>query len=255
MDHRAHGKPAALCHHKELNNDPLQPSPRVMACMVTLPDGTFLILNGALKGVAGFGLASDPNMGALLYNPALPVNQRISKLGSTIVARMYHSEAILVNDGRVLVSGSDPQTFVNGVAVYPEEFRIEVYYPPYLTDGRTQPTYTITHTDWQYGQTYQISVNLFQGSTTDVKVSLIAASSSTHGNSMGNRILFPHVTCTGNDCTITAPPNVNICPPGWYMLFVLDGPTPSHSQWVRIGGDPAALGNWPSEAPFTPPGV
>ena len=195
-------------------------------------------------------------MEALLYNPALPVNQRISKLSSTIVARLYHSEAILLHDGRVLVSGSDPQTYYqNGTAIYPEEFRVEVYYPPYLTDGRIQPTYTITNTDWQYGQAYHITVNLFQGSTTDVKVSLVAASSSTHGNLMGNRILFPQVKCAGNDCTITAPPNVNVSPPGWYMLFVLDGPTPSQSQWVRIGGDPAKLGNWPSEAPFTPPGV
>lgn len=224
--------------------------------MVTLPDGTFLILNGALVGVAGFGLASDPNMQALLYNPALPVSQRISVLNSTIVARMYHSEAILLPDGRVLVSGSDPQTYyANGTAIYPEEFRIEVYYPPYLTDGTTQPTYTITETDWSYGQAYQITVHLFQGSTANMRVSLVAASSSTHGNSMGNRILFPQVTCTGNDCTITAPPNVNVSPAGWYMLFVLDGPTPSQSQWVRIGGDPAGLGNWPSEAPFTPPGV
>lgn len=221
-----------------------------MACMVTLPDGTFLILNGALQGVAGFGLASNPNMEALLYNPSLPVNQRISKLNSTIVARMYHSEAILLSDGRVLVSGSDPQT-----AIYPEEFRLEVYYPPYLTDGRIQPTYTITNTDWQYGQGYLITVNLAQGTTANMKVSLVAASSSTHGNLMGNRILFPQVTCAGNICTVTAPPNVNVCPPGWYMLFVLDGPTPSHSQWVRVGGDPAGLGNWPSEAPFTPPGV
>ena len=189
-------------------------------------------------------------MEALLYNPSLPVNQRISKLNSTIVARMYHSEAILLSDGRVLVSGSDPQT-----AIYPEEFRLEVYYPPYLTDGRIQPTYTITNTDWQYGQGYLITVNLAQGTTANMKVSLVAASSSTHGNLMGNRILFPQVTCAGNICTVTAPPNVNVCPPGWYMLFVLDGPTPSHSQWVRVGGDPAGLGNWPSEAPFTPPGV
>lgn len=227
-----------------------------MACMVTLPDGTFLILNGAQEGVAGFGLASNPNLEALLYNPALPVGQRISQLDTTIVARLYHSEAILLYDGRVLVSGSDPQTYyANGTEVYPEEFRVEVYLPPYLTDGTQQPTYTIEETDWEYGQTYQITVNLFQGSTTDMRVSLVAASSSTHGNLMGNRIIFPQVTCTGNNCAITAPPNVNVSPPSWYMLFVLDGPTPSHSQWVRIGGDPAELGNWPSEAPFTPPGV
>jgi hypothetical protein len=107
--------------------------------MVALPDGTFLILNGALHGVAGFGLAHGPNLGALLYDPDKPVNQRISILNSTIVARLYHSEvrrvcwpakirtlifatqAILLPDGRVLVSGSDPQDKIN-----PEEFRIEV---------------------------------------------------------------------------------------------------------------------------------
>ena len=227
-----------------------------MACMVTLPDGTFLILNGAHAGVAGFGLADDPNLDALLYNPALPAGQRISKLNTTIVARLYHSEAILLYDGRILVSGSDPQTYLpDHSEKYPEEFRVEVYIPPYLTDGRIQPTYTIVDKDWEYGQTYHINVNLFQGSTADMRVSLVAATSSTHGNLMGTRIIFPKVTCNGNDCTIEAPPNVNVSPPGWHMLFVLDGPTPSHSQWIRIGGDPAELGNWPQGAPFHPPGI
>ena len=227
-----------------------------MACMVTLPDGTFLILNGAHSGVAGFGLADDPNLDALLYNPTLPAGQRISKLSSTIVARLYHSEAILLHDGRVLVSGSDPQTYLpDGSEKYPEEFRVEVYIPPYLTDGRTQPTYTIVDKDWEYGQTYHIDVNLFQGSTADMKVSLVAATSSTHGNLMGARIIFPKVTCSGNGCAIEAPPDANVSPPGWHMLFVLDGPTPSHSQWVRIGGDPAELGNWPQGAPFHSPGI
>jgi hypothetical protein len=227
-----------------------------MACAATLPDGTFIIMNGAYTGVAGFGLASDPNLEALLYDPSLPVGQRISKLSSTIVARLYHSEAILLTDGRVLVSGSDPQTYrPDGSAVYPEEFRIEVYYPPYLTDGTTQPTYTITTTDWQYGQTYDINVNLFQGTTSNMRVSLVASVSSTHGNSMGGRVLFPTVSCAGNHCTIQAPPGPNVCPPGWFMLFVLDGPTPSHAQWVRVGGDLAGLGAWPVGGPFVPPGI
>lgn len=69
-----------------------QPTPRVMPCMVPLPDGTFLILNGAVQGVAGFGLANDPNLGALLYDPSMPFNERISILNTTIVARLYHSE-------------------------------------------------------------------------------------------------------------------------------------------------------------------
>ncbi|KIP01604.1 hypothetical protein PHLGIDRAFT_38239 [Phlebiopsis gigantea 11061_1 CR5-6] len=39
------------------------------------------------------------------------------------------------------------------------------------------------------------------------------------------------------------------------MLFVLDGPTPSFSHWVRIGGDPGRLGDWPNFPDFTLPGV
>ncbi|KAF8556655.1 DUF1929-domain-containing protein [Imleria badia] len=228
------------------------PSKRVMPCMVTLPDGTYMILNGAHQGVAGFGLARDPNYNALLYDPTKPVGQRFSILGNTIVARLYHSEATLLPDGRVLVSGSDPET----PGVYPQEFRVEVYIPPYLNQGFKQPTFTIPVTDWKLGGQYTIDVTLFQGGTNTMRVSLIAASSSTHGNVMsGGRILFPTFSCSGTTCTITAPPNAHVCPPGWHQLFVLDGPTPSHSAWVRIGGDPAKLGNWPDYPDFTLPGV
>lgn len=98
-----------------------------MPCMVALPDGTFMIMNGAHQGVAGFGLANDPNLDAVLYDPTLPVGQRMSKLNSTIVPRMYHSEATLLPDGRILVSGSDPQTNnPDGTVKYAEEFRVEV---------------------------------------------------------------------------------------------------------------------------------
>lgn len=226
------------------------PSPRVMPCMVGLPDGTFLILNGALQGVAGFGLATNPNLGALLYDPKMPLNQRISILNTTIVARLYHSEAILLPDGRVLVSGSDPEEPTN-----PEEFRIEVYIPPYLAQGLTQPSFTISSTDWAYGSKHTINVTLRQGTTSTMQVSLIAATSSTHGNTMGSRTLFPEFSCARNTCTITAPPNAFVSPPGWHQLFVLDGPTPSHSAWVRIGGDPAGIGSWPDLPDFTVPGV
>ncbi|KAJ7785161.1 galactose oxidase [Mycena maculata] len=226
------------------------PSPRVMPNLVPLPDGTFLILNGAVQGFAGFGLANDPNLGALLYDPSMPFNQRISILNTTIVARLYHSEAILLPDGRVLVSGSDPES-----PVQPEEFRIEVYIPPYLSQGLTQPSFTITNTDWAYNSQNTIIVTLHQGTTSTMKVSLIAATSSTHGNAMGARTLFPAFSCEGNTCTITAPPNAFVSPPGWHQLFILDGPTPSHSAWVRIGGDPAEIGNWPDFPDFTVPGV
>ena len=203
-----------------------------MSCMAALPDGTFMIMNGAHQGVAGFGLATDPNFQALLYDPSQPIGQRISILNTTTIARLYHSEATLLPDGRVLVSGSDPQDNVN-----PEELRIEVYIPPYLNEGRTQPSFNITETDWEYNGQYTITVQLHYGTTDTMRVSLVAgehsylassvpcpysssltATSSTHGNTMGGRTIFPEFTCSGNQCTITAPPNVFLSPAGWHQV-------------------------------------
>lgn len=67
-----------------------------MPIMAALPDGTILILGGAEQGVAGFGLADDPNLSALLYDPTQPLHQRISILNNTIVARLYHSEVCCI---------------------------------------------------------------------------------------------------------------------------------------------------------------
>jgi hypothetical protein len=139
-----------------------------------------LIVNGAHHGNAGFGLGVDPNLDALLYDPYQPVNHRISILNSTTIPRLYHSESTLLADGRVLISGSDPETnWPNGTARYPQEFRMEVYIPPYLID-RIQPTFDIPVTDWAYGSTYTIN-NIVTHHGGPIRVSLLGAASSTHG--------------------------------------------------------------------------
>ncbi|KAK4034106.1 glyoxal oxidase N-terminus-domain-containing protein [Parachaetomium inaequale] len=226
------------------------PSFRVMSCMAPLPDGTYLIANGALHGVAGFGLGVGPNLNALLYDPAKPLGSRITVAANTTIARMYHSEAITLLDGRVLISGSNPEDGVN-----PEEYRVEVFLPPYLLSGKPRPTFSIANKDWAWGQTdipFTLGAAARNGA---ISVTLLAAVSSTHGNSMGARTLMPKVTCTGTACRVDAPTNANICPPGWYQFFVLDGGVPAVGVYVRIGGDPAKLGNWPQGPDFTTPGI
>jgi len=233
------------------------PSQRVLSCICALPDGTYLILNGAKEGVAGFGLAQDPNYNAVLYDPSKPVNQRMSIMATTIVARLYHSEAILLPDGRVLVSGSNPED-----GVHPEEYRVEVFNPPYALTAAAAPSFTINNKDWTYGGAIPITANIPSGAFGTVKASMMAAVSSTHGNSMGQRTLFLTITCGGAPataaCTLTAPPSAHVAPPGWYQIFVLDNGKPSKSNWIRIGGaiaDAAGLGNWPTTPSFTAPGL
>lgn len=221
-----------------------------MPNMPALPDGTYLIVNGAHQGVAGFGLATDPNLNALLYDPSKPVGSRITVLANTTIARMYHSEAITLLDGRVLISGSDPEDNVN-----PEEYRVEVFSPPYLLQGKPRPTFTLANTDWAYGEA-GISFSLGSAAQNgEITVTLLGAVFSTHGNNMGNRILIPNMSCSGTSCTVDAPPNAHVSPPGWYQFFVLDGGIPAVGVYVRVGGDPAELGNWPDFPDFTVPGV
>lgn len=233
------------------------PSRRVMTCMTTLPDGTFMIMNGAEEGVAGFGLADVSNLNAVLYDSRKPKHQRISILGNTTIPRMYHSEAVLMDDGRVLVTGSDPQddrTDAQGNILHPQEYRYEVYIPPYLASGAPRPAFTLQNNDWTNSAGYQFTVT---AGSANIRVSLLGSEASTHGNSMGARILEPAVDCGSFPvCTVTAPPGPYVAPPGWYRMFVLDNEIPSVATWVRIGGDPGSLGNWPNFPDFQPlPGL
>ena len=214
--------------------------------MTALPDGTYLIVNGATQGFGGFGLAQDPNHNAVLYDPRKPVNTRFTVLANTTIDRLYHSEAVLLDDGRVLITGSDPED-----DRHEQEYRVEVFIPPYLMGNPTQPTITVANKDWGYNKTYTLT-----SSQPVSKVTLLGAGSSTHGNSMGQRTIFPQFSCNGNTCSVTAPPNAYISPPGWFQLFALNSKgVPSSAVWVRIGGDPAGIGNWPNYPGFTPPGV
>ena len=47
----------------------------------------------------------DPNCNAVLHEPTKPVNEHMNVMENTAAARLYHSEAIVHLDGRVMVSG------------------------------------------------------------------------------------------------------------------------------------------------------
>lgn len=185
-----------------------------------------------------------------LYDPSKPFGQRMTAMANTTIARLYHSQAVLLDDGRVLISGSNLEDNKN-----PQGYRNEMFIPPYLTCGKTRPAFTSPDIDWAYGSSHTLSVSSM-GSGGKMRVSAISAVASTHGKSMGQRTFFLATSCNGNSCTIAAPPNANICPPAWLQIFLLDGSgTPSTATWVSIGGDPGQLGNWPNDPTFKVPGM
>ena len=106
----------------------------------------------------------------MLYDPALPIGQRMLELAPTNIARMYHSEAALMLDGSVIVSGSDPQD-----PRYPQEHRHERFSPPYLFTGQFRPAFTLPVKDWAYKSGYQI--NLKGSASANMKIVLIGGES------------------------------------------------------------------------------
>ncbi|KAI8850738.1 hypothetical protein BC829DRAFT_148254 [Chytridium lagenaria] len=128
------------------------PTPRMLADLVHLPDGTILLLNGAKKGMAGWDLGRDPNFSAHLYIPNRPLGQRWHVLNNSTVPRLYHSVAQLLPDGRVMVAGSAPNspTQLDYPKQFNNEYRVEYYHPHYLSSPFVQ---TFSHTLKVHGNT------------------------------------------------------------------------------------------------------
>ena len=54
---------------------------------------------------------------------------------SSGIPRMYHSSALLLSDGTVLISGSNPNMNLTLTGNYPTEFRTQIFTPHYLQWG------------------------------------------------------------------------------------------------------------------------
>ncbi|CAL9030919.1 unnamed protein product [Prunus brigantina] len=225
------------------------PGSRLLSDILILPTGNVLIINGAKRGSGGWNNARNASLQPYLYNPNHKLGKRFSVLKSTKIARMYHSSAILLPDGRVLVGGGNPHesyTFSN--VAYPTELRLQAFAPHYM--GRQYHTYrpinlTINygHGDLsgvRYGGDFNVSFWLGRKPSKVVEFSAYAPPFTTHSISMNQRLLKLRckklVRAEGGlmHAVLEAPPSPNVAPSGYYMLTVVNGGIPSISQWVRF---------------------
>ncbi|KAG0696896.1 putative copper radical oxidase [Suillus ampliporus] len=239
---------------------------RTMGQFIILPDGTFLIVNGGLNGTAGYAqatgqtplfsdmpfdesLASGPVGTPAIYNPNLPSGSRWSNagLGSTNIARLYHSSALLMPDATVMIAGSNPNIDTNLTAYFPTTYTAEIFYPPYFS-ASVRPTFSGAPQTLSYGGSYfdlTVPSTAYSGSANaaaaNTTVVLSRGGFTTHAMNMGQRHLQLNSTYTVNsNGSITlhvaqVPPNPNLLTPGPALMFVVIDGIPSNGTMVIVG--------------------
>lgn len=184
---------------------------------VLLPDGRVVVCGGI--GYLGGHGAGGP---IEIFDPENPDFGWM--LGPSLrYQRLYHSSAILLADGSVLIGG-DPQDF-GGPTPH------ERYYPSYYSLAR--PAITNAPALVSFGASITITT---PSPGTIMRVVLMRPGAVTHGLNMSQRAIECEITAqTATTITVTAPPNGNVAPPGPYLLFIVDdNRIPSAGRWIRV---------------------
>jgi len=242
------------------------PVGRTMGQFIALPDGTLLVINGGSNGTAGYAqrtgttttfgampfgesLATGPVGQPAIYNPSAAPGSRWSTAGlsSSNIPRLYHSSALLLPDGSVMIAGSNPNIDVNLTTIYPTTYTAEYFYPSYFS-AKTRPVPQNVPTTLSYGGNYfdiTIQPSSYMGSADDAAknttIWLIRQGFTTHAMNMGQRIMQLNNTFTvQNNGTVTLhtaqlPPFPNLFQPGPAFLFVTINGIPSNGTFVIVG--------------------
>jgi hypothetical protein len=194
--------------------------------LVTLPDDTTLITGGSQYYR---GLNASDNHTARIFHPD---TDTLSVAADPEIGRDYHSEAVLLPDGRVITLGGNPlfSDAKNSITA-PFEQRIEIYTPPYLFHG-SRPMIVSGPPSVARGATGTFSVT----NPADIaKVRLIRPSAVTHVTNVEQRSIALDFTRGDGTVTVSVPSQPTLVPPGYYMLFVTNkAGVPSIARWVRV---------------------
>jgi hypothetical protein len=193
--------------------------PRYKHSLVVLADGTVLAVGGSSiysevsqKGVLDAELW-DPDTGSW------------RRMASEHDLRMYHSTALLLPDGRVLVAGGGRMSPVTDFQT------AEIYSPPYLFKG-PRPTIVSAPVSTSLGTSFAIQTT---GAAPIKSVALIRLGSVTHTYDSDQRYVDLAFTQTDNRLEVRSPTSPNVAPPGYYMLFVVNASgVPSVAKIVRL---------------------
>ncbi len=200
---------------------------RVEHNAVLLPNGKILAIGGSktnnavdADGEGRFSEMYDPETGAWTI------------MAQQLYWRLYHSTALLLPDGRVASLGSNPKQD------FPYEQHIEIYTPPYLYTGNgapaPRPTMTGVPARIAYAAAFEVTTPA-PGAIQEAV--LMRPGATTHAFDMEQRLVELEIQALlGGGLRLVGPPNANIAPPGYYLLFLIDSAgVPSVASFVHLG--------------------
>ena len=213
---------------------------RWFASGVLLPDGEVFAVNGADRDELVYPGPDLPVHAGELYDPGRGIWTRV---GDEARDRAYHSSAVLLPDGRVLVGGHAPGGFGYGhrrdlgppFTSNDKDPSFEIWSPPYLF-RETRPVIDAAPSRVSWGETFPIRT----AAAPDVdSVVLMRTPSAQHTIDADQRGLRLEFTRHGDELDAVAPPSGTVAPPGYYYLFVNrrtgQGPVPSVARIVHLG--------------------
>jgi hypothetical protein len=194
--------------------------PRSFLNLTNLPDGTVLATGGGTDK-SGF-VDSNAVLQAEDWNPS---GGGWTTYAAMSAPRLYHSVAVLLPDARVYVAGGggDP-----GVS---DQHSAQIFSPPYLFKG-PRPTISSAPATVHYGSTAFVGT---PNAASISRVSLIRTGSVTHAFDQNARATSLSFTQAAGGLEVSLPSNRYDLPPGYYMLFIVNGQgVPSVASFVRF---------------------
>ena len=219
---------------------PSMSQPRIEMNATILPNGKVLAVGGSKNDED----AATASLNADLYDPA---TNTFSGAGANVYPRLYHSGSLLLPDATVLLVGGNP-------ARGSYESHMEIYSPAYLFNADNTPAIRpaitgVSPGSFVYGSTFQLQT---PDAADIASVVLVRPGAPTHAFDMDQRLVGLSYSAGAGVLNVTAPPNGNIAPPGFYMLFILTSSgVPSVASFVQVL---PSLSNQTPGATITTPG-
>ena len=152
-----------------------------------------------------------------------------SSAGANAYARLYHSVALLLPDATVWLAGGNPTPRHLRTAHGDLQAAVPVPVEWNAGDAAHDQQRSGHH---HYGNAFTVQTPDAANITSAV---LVRNGTVTHAFGMDQRMVGMSFTAGSGSLTVTAPPNGNIAPPGYYMLFLLNSSgVPSVAKFVQV---------------------